>query len=116
MAWTQKEAAEKIGVSQQNVSAWLNDIHEPSVEQALNVARVLGVSVEELFRAPGPVLREERSAYITGPNFERWFRQCRVSWHDHPEERHRIKTGIELAWPNQAKEILNWLETKPSGE
>jgi transcriptional regulator with XRE-family HTH domain len=110
MAWTQKEAAEKIGVSQQNVSAWLNDIHEPSVEQALNVARVLGVSVEELFRAPGPAVREDVAVYGSSPNFERWFRQVRVSWQRHPEERHRIKTGIELAWPNQAKDILDWLE------
>lgn len=108
--WKQNEAAEHFGVSQANISRWLKDEHRPSVEQIMKVARALGVSIDSLLQAPGK-LRESGRPYDIDPNFARWFRQARAAWNHHPEDRHRIKTGIELAWPNQAEEILKWLET-----
>jgi transcriptional regulator with XRE-family HTH domain len=111
--WNQKDAAEHFGVSQQNVSRWLNEGHEPSIELLLKVARALGVTPNELLCAPGPAARPKRTPGEDEPGFgDRWFRQLRVTWQRHPDKRHQIKTAIELAWPNQAEDILRWLEAR----
>lgn len=47
--WTQKELAEKIGSSQRNVSNWESGASEPDYDMLLNLARLFGISLDELF-------------------------------------------------------------------
>jgi putative transcriptional regulator len=47
---TQEEFAQKIGVSRQTVIAIEKGNYTPSVLLALNIARVFGVSVEDVFK------------------------------------------------------------------
>ncbi len=46
---TQEEAAEKLGVSRQTVIAIENDRYLPSLGLAFKIARLFGVSVEDIF-------------------------------------------------------------------
>ena len=47
---TQAELAERAGVSRKTINTVENDIFVPSVFLALNLARSLGATVEELFQ------------------------------------------------------------------
>ena len=47
---TQQQLAEQIGVSRQTILSIEKGKYTPSVAVALQIARVLGVSVEELFQ------------------------------------------------------------------
>lgn len=47
---TQEFVAEKVGVSRQAVSKWEKGLSEPSTSNLLALARVFGVSVEELLK------------------------------------------------------------------
>ena len=46
---TQQELAEKVGVTRQTIFSIEKGKFKPSVELALKLAQVLGVSVEQLF-------------------------------------------------------------------
>lgn len=45
---TQKEAAEKIGVSKDTISNWENGITSPSVEKFKQIEKIYGISYDEL--------------------------------------------------------------------
>ena len=45
----QEDLAEALGVSRQTIIAIENDKYDPSLELALQLARYLGTTVEELF-------------------------------------------------------------------
>ena len=45
---TQEELAEKMGVSSQAVSKWENDVSCPDIQLLPRLARLLGVTVDEL--------------------------------------------------------------------
>jgi len=47
---TQAELAEKVGVTRQTILAIEKGAFNPSIRLALKMAKVFGVSVEELFR------------------------------------------------------------------
>jgi transcriptional regulator with XRE-family HTH domain len=63
--WTQVEAAAALSVSQANISRWLSQNHEPSADVLIRIAKVFGITVEELLRAPGPALRPARAELDT---------------------------------------------------
>ena len=48
----QEDLAEYLGVTRQTVIAIENDKYEPSLALAMRMARLLGTTVEELFRLP----------------------------------------------------------------
>ena len=50
---TQEFVAEKVGVSRQAVSKWEKGLSEPSTSNLLALAKVFGVSVEELLKNVG---------------------------------------------------------------
>ena len=108
--WNQPEAAQILGVSQPNIGRWLRGETEPQLAVLLKVAAAFDVSVDELVRAPSKKMREAKADYAQNIQQGRWFRQLRVTWRDHPEERDRIELGIRRAWPNQCREILAWLD------
>lgn len=47
--WTQGEVASRLGVSRQAINAVENGKYEPGVSLALGLARLFGITVEELF-------------------------------------------------------------------
>ena len=47
---TQEQLAEKIGVSRQSVSKWEQGISDPSTSNLFALAKLFGVSVEELLK------------------------------------------------------------------
>ncbi len=110
--WNQVQAADALSVSQANISRWLSENHEPSADVLLRIAKVFGVTLEELLRAPGPALRPPRAELDTTLWTTRWFRQLRLTWQRSPKERRRIETALDLAWPNQKPDILAWLNKK----
>lgn len=50
---SQEELADRIGVSRQAVSKWENGTSDPSTSNLLAIARLYGVSAEELLRSAG---------------------------------------------------------------
>ncbi len=110
--WNQQETANALSVSQANISRWLSQGHEPSADVLIRIARVFGVSLDDLLRAPGPALRAARAEVHSVVWPARWFRQLRLGWQRYPKERHRIETALDLAWPNQKQEIIAWLNKK----
>ena len=47
---TQEQLAEKLNVSRQSVSKWESGTSEPSTSNLLALARLFGISAEELLR------------------------------------------------------------------
>ncbi len=50
--WTQQELAHKVGVTRKTINTVENGKYVPSTYLALKLAKVLEVSVEELFQLP----------------------------------------------------------------
>ena len=48
--WSQEELAEKCAVSRQSVSKWEQGISDPSTSNLFALAKLFGVSVEELLK------------------------------------------------------------------
>ena len=59
---TQEFVAESLGVSRQAVSKWENGGADPSTSNLLALARLFGVSAEELLRSVEETPPEEKSA------------------------------------------------------
>ena len=51
---TQKHLAERVGVSRQSMNAIENGRHAPTVEVAMRIADVFGITVDELFELEYP--------------------------------------------------------------
>lgn len=47
---TATELAERLGVSNKQVSLWENGIVQPNLKNALAIAKILGVTIEDLVR------------------------------------------------------------------
>ncbi len=47
--WTQSRLAKELGVSRQNVNAIENQKWDPSLALAFRIARLFGLTVEEIF-------------------------------------------------------------------
>lgn len=110
--WKQTEAAAALSVSQANISRWLSQNHEPSADVLIRIAKVFGVTLEELLRGPGPARPTPRAEFDSTLRTTRWFRQLRLVWQRSPKERRRIESALDLAWPNQKADILDWLNKK----
>ncbi len=46
---TQRELAQKVGVSESHVNRWLNGVHQPGRLYKREIARALGIRVEEIW-------------------------------------------------------------------
>ena len=49
--WSQGELAERLGVSRQTINAIETEKYEPSLTLAIKIARLFGMTVEEIFEA-----------------------------------------------------------------
>ncbi|MDH4273094.1 MAG: helix-turn-helix transcriptional regulator [Candidatus Aminicenantes bacterium] len=52
--WTQEELARRIGVTRKTVNTIENGVYVPSTVLALKMARVFGVTVEDVFQLAEP--------------------------------------------------------------
>ncbi len=52
--WTQEELARRIGVTRKTVNTIENGIYVPSTVLAIKMARVFGVTVEDVFQLAEP--------------------------------------------------------------
>ena len=52
--WTQEELARRVGVTRKTVNTIENGIYVPSTVLALKMARVFGVTVEDVFQLAEP--------------------------------------------------------------
>ena len=50
--YTQKEVAEKLGISQSNVSDWEKNVARPEYENLIGLAEIYNVTLEELLGLP----------------------------------------------------------------
>ena len=48
--WSQRELADKVGVSRQSINSIEGDRYTPSLPLALTFARVFGCSTDDIFR------------------------------------------------------------------
>ena len=48
-AWSQAEVAKRLGVSRQTVNAVENGKYDPSLPLAFGIARLFGLTIEEVF-------------------------------------------------------------------
>ena len=48
--WSQEELASKLGVSRQAVSKWENGASDPSTSNLLALAKLYGISAEDLLK------------------------------------------------------------------
>jgi putative transcriptional regulator len=51
--WSQAELAERLGVSRQTVNALETSKYDPSLPLAFKIARLFGLSIEEIFVPEG---------------------------------------------------------------
>ena len=58
--WTQEELARRIGVTRKTVNTIENGVYVPSTVLALKMARVFGVTVEDVFQLAEPFPPETR--------------------------------------------------------
>lgn len=58
---TQKDVAARIGVAEQTVSLWENNVREPTLENAVAWARALDLDLAALFNVPAPEPAEAAS-------------------------------------------------------
>jgi putative transcriptional regulator len=52
--WTQEELARRVGVTRKTVNTIENGVYVPSTVLALKMARVFGVTVEDVFQLTEP--------------------------------------------------------------
>lgn len=62
---SQGDFAEKLGMPQSYISRLERGIHSPSVDVAVQLARALGVTIENLVGEPGPALQGDVSLAAT---------------------------------------------------
>lgn len=51
--WSQQELADRLDVSRQTVNALENDRYDPSLPLAFGIARLFGLSIEDIFLYEG---------------------------------------------------------------
>ena len=51
--WSQAELADRLGVSRQTVNALETSKYDPSLPLAFRIARLFGLSIEEIFTPEG---------------------------------------------------------------
>ena len=57
---TQAELAERVGVTRQTIIAIEQGRYSPSLEMAFQIARALGVALDDVFHYPAPVTEDSR--------------------------------------------------------
>ena len=113
--WNQNVAAEKLGVSQANISRWLSGEREPGLTALIQIAHGLGVTVDELLGSSGTTkLKSRMLGSKSGPTervppvFKKFKTRFRAV---DPVLRDFMVGQIRALFGPEAKQILAWLNT-----
>jgi transcriptional regulator with XRE-family HTH domain len=104
--WTQEEAARRLGITQSQVSQYLNGTREPSLHTGLKMATALGVPFEKLMGFPEAAIPRPDPDYIV---LRGWFQDLRHRWKRRPADRPEIEAGVRLLWRESAVHVLAWI-------
>jgi len=110
--WNQVKAASELGLTQSQVSDYLNGKSEPYLSTATAVARRLGVSLDELSGvAPVTIaVREEGVAYGAEPPYDQWIEKVRRRWQRKGAARAEMELAIRILFPDDADKVIDWLK------
>src|SRR3990172_7893618 len=105
--WSQVEAARQLGIPQSRVSNYLAGKTEPWLGSAVEIARTLGVSLDDLAEIKTPtrgVIREaaDRYAVSTPPFLE----TVRRRWQRRPQDRPQMELAVRVLWGAAADQVL----------
>ena len=120
-----------LGWSQDNVSYYCRLKKEPRPHAMMHLCRTFNCSVYDILgdatvietmndlsgrkrlrRKEGVGMVREVVVPFGAPDpWIAWGKQLRAAW-EKPQNRARIELGVKSAWPNQAEEILSWLNQK----
>jgi transcriptional regulator with XRE-family HTH domain len=113
--WNQNVAAEKLGVSQANVSRWLAGEREPGLTAVIQIAQGLGVTVDELLGSSGTAKLKSRmlgtksvSTERVPPAFKNFKTRFRAA---DPVLRDFMVGQIRALFGPEVKQVLAWLNT-----
>lgn len=96
---TQEELAEKMGVSSQAVSKWENDISCPDIQSLPKLAKLLGVSVDELLSG------ERSEVQVLGPNERKSLDELTLRVRVTSHEGDKIKVNVPMSLVKVALEL-----------
>jgi len=113
--WNQNVAAEKLGVSQANVSRWLAGEREPGLAALIQIAHGLSVTVDELLGGSGATKLKSRmlgtkSAADQSKRFPSAFQKFKTRFRAADPPLRDFMTGqIRALFGPESREILAWL-------
>ena len=116
--WNQKEAAERLGVSQANISRWLSGEREPGLTALIQIAYGLEVTVDELLgRSEVSKLKSRHLSTTSGEHEPAEFpsetlRQFKTRYVTaDPNLREFMSGQVRALFGLDAQQIIKWLNT-----
>lgn len=108
--WNQVKAASELGLTQSQVSDYLNGKSEPYLSTAIAVAKKLGVSLDELSGIASPrfTVNEDVAAYQVEP-YHHWVERLKRRWRRKGTARAEMELAIRILFPDDADKMIDWL-------
>jgi transcriptional regulator with XRE-family HTH domain len=112
--WNQVRAAGELGVTQSQISDYLNGKSEPYLSTAVAVAKRLGVTLDELsgISRSKSVVREGIAAYGRDEPFNDWVERLRRQWRRKGASRSEMELAIRVLFPDDADKVIAWLNAQ----
>ena len=108
---TQKDAAARLGWSQNTVSYYCKSENPPRPHILEHLASRLEISPEELRGKPSDAaVREATTKYKSVPPAVGFMDELRRAWQRHPQHRPVMELAVRHLWPTRAEEVLAWLK------
>ena len=113
--WNQVRAATEIGITQSQISDYLNGVSEPCLSTAVAIAKRLGVSLDELagVNVSKSVLREENALYAASESFVQWGERLKRRWKKKDPSHDEMELAIRILFPDEADKVVRWLNGLP---
>jgi transcriptional regulator with XRE-family HTH domain len=109
--WNQVRAASELGLTQSQVSDYLNGKSEPYLSTAVAVAKKLGISLDELsgIATSKFAVREEGAVYHAEPPYDQWVEKVKRRWRRKGAARAEMELAIRILFPDDAEKMIDWL-------
>jgi transcriptional regulator with XRE-family HTH domain len=109
--WNQVKAASELGLTQSQVSDYLNGRSEPYLSTAVSIAKKLGISLDELsgITPPGLAVREQGAVYQTEEPYNHWVERLKRRWRRKGATRAELELAVRILFPDDADKVIDWL-------